>query len=84
MHLSRPPGAQVETLRAKYVAVVGDNAVDDANLGVIERARAGHASVVAMLLGRGAEPRIADNDGHVATDFAYAPPLEEIKTRGEL
>ena len=82
---NRPPATQVETLRTKYIAVVGDgNKADDANLEAIERARAGHASVIEMLLGRGADPHVADNDGHVAADFAYAPPLEDAKARGEL
>jgi len=78
---------QVETLRAKYVAVIsGGNAADDANLKAIENARVGHASVVTALLGRGADAQIADNDGHVAADFAYASSTAdaEPKARGDL
>lgn len=74
---------QVKTLEAKYLKAVGgapgggSAVAADSNLEVIAAALAGHEAIVAKLLAAGADPALADNEGHVAADFDYKAPDDE-------
>lgn len=63
---------QVQTLLDKYSEYMKDS--HDNSTKVIKEALQTHSDVVNLLLSRGADPNLKDNDGHIAVDFDYKPP----------
>jgi ankyrin repeat protein len=64
---------QVETLLDKYSEYLRD-AQDLNSSKIIQEALQTHVDVVNLLIEKGADVNLQDNEGHIAKDFDYKPP----------
>lgn len=69
---------QVETLYERYSQFVaeGEAEDDEGTMPIIKEALKNHTSLVELLLKNGADPKLKDNEGHIAKDFDFQPDTD--------